>query len=85
MQHLDNMLTDAVDADSGLLVINAAHGCYEDSIKSTGMSYLGPLALYTGGTKQLIVVVNKMDDATVEFSEVRFNLIKSEMTSQLKK
>jgi elongation factor 1-alpha len=43
------------------------------------------LLAYTLGVKQLIVVVNKMDEKSVNFSEARFLEIKKEVTSFIKK
>jgi elongation factor 1-alpha len=40
---------------------------------------------YTLGIKQMTVLVNKMDDKNVNFSEERFNEIKSEILVYLKK
>jgi len=43
------------------------------------------LLAYTLGVKQMIVVVNKMDDKSVNYSEARFNEIKNEVSSFIKK
>ncbi|KAJ5078655.1 elongation factor 1-alpha 1 [Anaeramoeba ignava] len=43
------------------------------------------LLAYTLGVRQMIVVVNKMDDKSVKYSEARFNEIQKEVSSYIKR
>jgi len=40
---------------------------------------------FTLGVRQLVVLVNKMDDASVQFSESRYNEVKTEVSNFIKK
>src|SRR5690606_23487323 len=82
---IKNMITGTSQADVALLVIPAAKGEFESSISKEGQAREHALLAYTLGVKQLVVVVNKMDDNTVNYSESRFNEIKTEVSNFLKK
>jgi len=82
---IKNMITGTSQADCALLVVPAAQGEFEAGISKTGQTREHALLAYTLGVKQMIVLVNKMDDKTVTWSEARFNEIKTEVSSFLKK
>ncbi|MBX9712048.1 MAG: adenylyl-sulfate kinase [Xanthobacteraceae bacterium] len=73
-EFLRNMITGASQADGAVLIIDALEGV-RDQTRRHG--YL----LHLLGVKQVAVVVNKMD--RVDFSEARFDEIRSEITAHL--
>jgi elongation factor 1-alpha len=82
---IKNMITGTSQADCAVLVVAAGQGEFEAGIAKTGQTREHALLAYTLGVKQMIVVVNKMDDKSVNFSEARFNEIKNEVSNFLKK
>jgi elongation factor 1-alpha len=82
---IKNMITGTSQADCAILVIAAPTGEFEAGIAKNGQTREHALLAYTLGVKQMIVLVNKMDEKSVEFSESRFNEIKNEVSSFIKK
>jgi elongation factor 1-alpha len=82
---IKNMITGTSQADAAVLVIDASQGGFEAGISKDGQTREHALLAFTLGVKQLIVAVNKMDDTTVMYTEPRFEEIKSEVSSYLKK
>lgn len=82
---IKNMITGTSQADVALLVIDASQGGFEAGISKDGQTREHALLAYTLGVKQMIVAVNKMDDKSVNYSEVRYKEIKGEVASYLKK
>jgi elongation factor 1-alpha len=82
---IKNMITGTSQADVAVLVIAAGTGEFEAGIAKNGQTREHALLAYTLGVKQMIVLVNKMDDKSVNFSESRFNEIKNEVSSFIKK
>merc|ERR1711937_1136633 len=60
-------------------------GGFEAGFSKEGQTREHALLAQTMGVKQMIVAVNKMDDSSVKYSEKRYNEIKSELTTYLKK
>jgi elongation factor 1-alpha len=79
------MITGTSQADVAVLVIAAPTGEFEAGIAKNGQTREHALLAFTLGVKQMIVVVNKMDEKSVNFSEARFNEIKNETSNFLKK
>jgi elongation factor 1-alpha len=71
-------------ADVALLVV-AANSEFEYGIAKSGQTREHATICYVLGIKQLIVVVNKMDDKTCNWSENRFNEVKTTLEVILKK
>lgn len=67
------------------MVVSASIGEFETGISKNGQTREHALLAYTLGVKQMIVIVNKMDSTEPAFSEARFNEIKSEVSSYIKK
>ena len=67
-----NMIAGASQADVGILVISARKGEYETGFEKGGQTREHAILAKTQGVNKLIVVVNKMDDTTVEWSQERF-------------
>jgi len=82
---IKNMITGTSQADCAVLVIASGQGEFEAGIDKNGQTREHALLAYTLGVKQLIVVVNKMDDKSVNWSEARFNEIKNEVSNFIKK
>ncbi|KAL7531917.1 hypothetical protein ACHAWF_003963 [Thalassiosira exigua] len=80
---IKNMITGTSQADVAVLVVDASHGEFEVGISREGQTREHALLAYTLGVKQMIVAVNKMDD--INFSERRYEDIKSEVANYLKK
>jgi len=79
------MITGTSQADCAVLVVAAGQGEFEAGIAKTGQTREHALLAFTLGVKQMIVVVNKMDDKSVNWGEPRFNEIKTEVSNFIKK
>jgi len=82
---IKNMITGTSQADCAILVCPAGTGEFEAGISKNGQTREHALLAYTLGVKQMIVGVNKMDTSEPPFSEPRFEEIKKEVTSYIKK
>jgi elongation factor 1-alpha len=82
---IKNMITGTSQADCAVLVVASGQGEFEAGIDKNGQTREHALLAYTLGVKQLIVVVNKMDDKSVNWSEARYNEIKNEVSNFIKK
>jgi len=82
---IKNMITGTSQADCAVLVIASPAGEFEAGISKNGQTREHALLAYTLGVKQMIVVVNKMDDKTTNWSQARFEEIKKEVSSYVKK
>ncbi|KAH3768071.1 elongation factor 1 alpha [Pelomyxa schiedti] len=72
-------------ADVAILVIASGAGEFEAGISKNGQTREHALLAFTLGVKQMIVLINKMDDRSVNWAEARYNEIKKEVTDFLKK
>jgi len=82
---IKNMITGTSQADAAVLVVAAGQGEFEAGISKNGQTREHALLAYTLGVKQLICVVNKMDDKSVNWGEARYNEIKNEVSNFIKK
>jgi elongation factor 1-alpha len=82
---IKNMITGTSQADIAILVVPAATGEFEAAVSKNGQAREHALLAFTLGVKQMIVAVNKMDEKSVAFSQARFDEIKKEVTTFLKK
>jgi peptide chain release factor subunit 3 len=78
--YVPNMIIGTVFADYAGLVISAKEGEYEMGFKKEGQTREHIHIAKILGVEQVIVVVTKMDDPTVNWSETRFNNIKANLT-----
>ncbi|MCJ1427655.1 translation termination factor GTPase eRF3 [Sticta canariensis] len=67
-----SMIGGASQADVGILVISARKGEYETGFEKGGQTREHAILAKTQGVNKLVVVINKMDDATVEWSQDRY-------------
>lgn len=75
-----NMIGGASQADVGVLVISARKGEYETGFEKGGQTREHAILAKTQGVNKLIVVVNKMDDPTVEWSQERYEECTKKLT-----
>ena len=73
-EFLRNMITGASQADAALLIVDALEGVREQTRRH---GYLLQLL----GVHQVVVVINKMD--RIEYDQVRFDAIRTELTDHL--
>lgn len=71
--YVPHMIGGASQADLGCLVISARKGEYETGFEKGGQTREHALLARNTGVSKLVLVVNKMDDPTVEWSHDRFN------------
>lgn len=70
--YVSEMIGGASQADVGILVISARKGEYETGFEKGGQTREHALLAKTQGVNKIVVVVNKMDDPTVNWSEDRY-------------
>ena len=71
-----NMVTGASQADGAVLFISAKRGEYESGTNPGGQTREHAFLAKTLGVDQVVVAVNKMDDATVNWSQERYEEVK---------
>eukprot|EP00002_Diphylleia_rotans_P002108 TRINITY_DN112_c0_g1_i11.p2 TRINITY_DN112_c0_g1~~TRINITY_DN112_c0_g1_i11.p2 ORF type:complete len:492 (-),score=81.07 TRINITY_DN112_c0_g1_i11:159-1634(-) len=82
---IKNMITGTSQADCAILVIDSTTGGFEAGISKDGQTREHALLAFTLGVKQMIVAMNKFDDKTVNYAEARYEEIKKEVASYIKK
>jgi len=82
---IKNMITGTSQADVAILVIASGEGEFEAGISKNGQTREHALLAFTLGVKQMIVLINKMDDKSVNWSEKRYEEIQKEVSAYLKK
>lgn len=83
---IKNTICGITQGDCGVFVVS----CIQNEIEPHFIPALGQirdqvLMAFTFGIKQLIILINKMDDPSVDFSESCFNEVKEKLFSFLKK
>jgi len=79
-----NMITGASQADAAILVVSAKRGEFEAGVGPGGQTREHAFLAYTLGVNQLAVAINKMDDASVNWSQERYEEVKNEIARMLK-
>jgi elongation factor 1-alpha len=82
---IKNMITGTSQADVAILVIASGQGEFEAGYAKNGQTREHALLAFTLGVKQMIVLINKMDDKSVNWDQKRYNEIKDELTKFLGK
>ncbi|XP_031373489.1 eukaryotic peptide chain release factor GTP-binding subunit ERF3A-like isoform X1 [Punica granatum] len=82
--YVPNMISGASQADIGVLVISARKGEFETGYEKGGQTREHVQLAKTLGVSKLLVVVNKMDDPTVNWTKERYDEIESKMIPFLK-
>merc|ERR1712178_644849 len=82
---IKNMITGTSQADAAILMIASGTGEFEAGFSKDGQTREHALLAQTMGVKEMIVAINKMDDPSVNYAEARYNEIKGELTTYLKK
>ncbi|XP_058798226.1 eukaryotic peptide chain release factor GTP-binding subunit ERF3A [Phymastichus coffea] len=80
-----NMIGGAAQADLAVLVISARKGEFETGFDRGGQTREHAMLAKTAGVKHLVVLVNKMDDPTVEWDETRYNECRDKILPYLRK
>lgn len=83
--YVPNMLSGAAQADVAILVISARKGEFETGFEKGGQTQEHAMLIKTTGAKEVVVVVNKMDDVTVEWDKARYYEIEGKLKPFLKK
>ncbi len=78
------MIGGAAQADVAILVISARKGEFETGFDKGGQTREHARLVKTIGVKYLVVVINKMDDPTVQWSKERFDECVDKLTPFLK-
>jgi len=82
--YVPSMIGGASQADVGVLVISARKGEYETGFEKGGQTREHAMLAKTQGVNKLVVVINKMDDATVEWSKERYTECTTKLSAFLK-
>jgi len=80
-----NMIGGASQADLAVLVISARKGEFETGFERGGQTQEHAVLAKTAGVKHLIVLINKMDDPTVLWSQERYTECKDKLVPYLKR
>lgn len=79
------MIAGACQADVAVLVISARKGEFETGFERGGQTREHAMLAKTAGVRHLAVLINKMDDPTVEWAEDRFKECRDKLLPFLKK
>jgi len=79
-----NMVTGASQADGAILMISAKRGEYEAGTNPGGQTREHAFLAKTLGVNQMVVAVNKMDDASVNWEQQRYEEVKDGVSRLLK-
>ncbi|KAI1458125.1 hypothetical protein F4805DRAFT_425622 [Annulohypoxylon moriforme] len=82
--YVPSMIGGASQADVGILVISARKGEYETGFEKGGQTREHAMLAKTQGVNKLVVVINKMDDPTVNWSEARYKECTTKLAQFLK-
>jgi peptide chain release factor subunit 3 len=77
--YVPSMISGAAQADIAILVISARRGEFETGFEKGGQTREHIMLVKTAGVNKLIVVINKMDDITVNWEKARYEEIKEKL------
>jgi len=81
---IKNMITGTSQADAAVLVVSARKGEFEAGIGPGGQTREHAYLAFTLGVNQLVVAINKMDDASVGWSKNRYDEVRKEVEGLLR-
>ncbi len=81
---IKNMITGTSQADCAILTVSAKKGEFEVGVGPGGQAREHAYLARTLGVNQLAVAISKMDDATVNWSQARYDECRKELESLLK-
>ncbi|KAK1922632.1 putative translation elongation factor [Papiliotrema laurentii] len=79
-----SMITGAAQADVAMLVLSGRKGEFETGFEREGQTREHAMLIKNNGINKLVLVVNKMDDPTVNWDKGRFDEIQAKITPFLK-
>ena len=82
--YVPSMISGAAQADVAVLVISARKGEFETGFERGGQTREHVMLVKTVGVSKIVVVVNKMDDITVNWEQARYNEIKDKLVPFIK-
>ena len=82
--YVPSMIGGAAQADCAVLVISARKGEFETGFEKGGQTREHAVLVKNAGINKLIVVINKMDDTTVNWSKERYDECVEKLTPFLK-
>ncbi|WFD20741.1 translation termination factor GTPase eRF3 [Malassezia caprae] len=82
--YVPSMIGGAAQADVAILVISARRGEFETGFERGGQTREHAVLVKTAGVQRLIVVVNKMDDPSVNWDKERYDDIVTKLSPFLK-
>jgi elongation factor 1-alpha len=80
---IGNMIAGTTQAQVALLVVDTLQGSFSAGMSKDGQTREHALLAYSLGVKQMIVLLNKMDDSSVNYSEDRYKAIRDEVSAYL--
>ena len=82
--YVPSMISGAAQADVAILVISARKGEFETGFERGGQTREHIMLVKTAGVSKVVVVINKMDDSTVDWQKSRYDEIKDKLTPFVK-
>jgi peptide chain release factor subunit 3 len=82
--YVPNMISGASQADIAILVISSRKGEFETGFERGGQTREHAMLARSLGVKRMVVVINKMDEATVNWSKERYDECVSKLLPYLK-
>mgnify|MGYP001105645209 CR=1 FL=1 len=82
--YVPSMIAGASQSDVGCLVISARKGEFEAGFEKGGQTLEHMMLIKTMGVQRLFVLINKMDDPSVNWSQERYDDIAKKLTKALK-
>lgn len=73
--YVPNMIVGATQADVAVLLISARKGEFEAGFEKGGQTREHAMLAKTLGIKKIVIVINKMDEATVKWNKTRYEQI----------
>ncbi|CAF4053122.1 unnamed protein product [Rotaria sp. Silwood2] len=80
-----NRIATIGNVDIAILVISARKGEFETGFERGGQTREHAMLVKTAGVRYLVVLINKMDDPTVNWDQTRYEEIRDKLTPYLKK